>query len=347
MGYWKPLALACAVATVFAASIWVPRCAAAERTLAKSRDDAIGAIERNQGPEGYWTTLYTPLSIFQSPKIELNNFLAPIMIDLLQPIAEKMNLNGSLERARAYTAAQIDDGGLVQFNPSTNPILKTAPSCTRITPDADDTALAWTLSRAPNLERLAAVLGILRSFRTEDGLLFRTWLAAEKDFQCLVPGSEPNPPDIGINLHVYLFLLRYDAVEARSLCQALIHREADPSFWVYYQQAPLLPLLRISEVRRTGCAIEIPAALVRPVDHAQARWLDVLSLMYAELTPGSEARDRALSLLVTLAQDDFAAVETAPPLLYHNDLTSRGKRSYWSKDIGYALWLRLYARLGM
>lgn len=185
----------------------------------------------------------------------------------------------------------------------------------------------------------------MRSFRTEDGL-FRTWLSEEKDFQCLVPGLEPNPPDIGINLHVYLFLLRYDDAAARSLCQALIKREADASLWVFYEQAPLLPLLRISEVRRAGCPIEIPPKVVKPFDQAQTRWLNVLSLIDAKLTPGTDARDRALSLLGALAQDNFAAVESSPPLLYHNDLTSRGKRSYWSKDIGYALWLRLYARLG-
>jgi hypothetical protein len=31
-----------------------------------------------------------------------------------------------------------------------------------------------------------------------------------------------------------------------------------------------------------------------------------------------------------------------PPLLYHNDLTATVSRYYWSEDVGYALWLRLY-----
>jgi len=33
----------------------------------------------------------------------------------------------------------------------------------------------------------------------------------------------------------------------------------------------------------------------------------------------------------------------APPLLYHNDMTATVRREYWSEDLGYALWLRLYA----
>jgi hypothetical protein len=31
-----------------------------------------------------------------------------------------------------------------------------------------------------------------------------------------------------------------------------------------------------------------------------------------------------------------------PPLLYHNDLTASVHRFYWSEELGYALWLRLY-----
>ena len=34
-------------------------------------------------------------------------------------------------------------------------------------------------------------------------------------------------------------------------------------------------------------------------------------------------------------------VRRNPPLLYHNDLTAKVPRYYWSQDVGYALWLRL------
>jgi hypothetical protein len=201
MAYWTRVALACIVCALIATLSWKSRSAAPQNNITAARDYAIQAIEERQGPEGYWTTSYTPLPVFHDPGTQLDNFLAPIMIDLLHPVADRMNLAAALERARAYTESQIDDRGVVQFHPLVNPILKTAPSCTHITPDADDTALAWTLARKPNSDRLADALQILRSFQTEDGL-FRTWLSDEKDFQCLVPGVDPNPPDIGINLHV-------------------------------------------------------------------------------------------------------------------------------------------------
>lgn len=47
-------------------------------------------------------------------------------------------------------------------------------------------------------------------------------------------------------------------------------------------------------------------------------------------------------LLRKIAADDFLLVAHAPPLLYHNDLTASVRRFYWSEEIGYALWLRLY-----
>jgi len=48
------------------------------------------------------------------------------------------------------------------------------------------------------------------------------------------------------------------------------------------------------------------------------------------------------TVLRQLAEDDFALLRKNPPLLYHNDLTASVPRYYWSEDVGYALWLRLY-----
>ncbi|HYX23138.1 MAG TPA: hypothetical protein VFC23_03210, partial [Thermoanaerobaculia bacterium] len=48
------------------------------------------------------------------------------------------------------------------------------------------------------------------------------------------------------------------------------------------------------------------------------------------------------AVLRQLAKEDFALLRKNPPLLYHNDLTATTPRYYWSEDVGYALWLRLY-----
>ena len=51
------------------------------------------------------------------------------------------------------------------------------------------------------------------------------------------------------------------------------------------------------------------------------------------------------SLLGQLAANDFTLLRESPPLVFHNDLTANVPRFYWSRDAGYALWLRLYAAL--
>jgi hypothetical protein len=303
----------------------------------------VRQIVKSQAAEGYWLTYGTRGPVFRDAQPEVNTFLQPIMIALLQPLANQTGLAQTLQRARDYTRKQIDDAGLVAFTPSFDSLRKGPARCQNMTRDADDTALAWNVGSTADAARLAHALRELQAFRTPDGL-FRTWLADEKDFRCLAPGSDPNPPDIGINFHVYLFLARHDADAARALCQALIAREGDGALWVYYAHAPLIPLLRLGDVRRAGCPVVIPPERVRPADQVQAMWLKAVSLLDVDLSPGTSRRDEALSLLHALAQNRFAAIEAEPPLLYHNDLTSVHTRNYWSKDFGYALWLRVYAR---
>jgi hypothetical protein len=72
----------------------------------------------------------------------------------------------------------------------------------------------------------------------------------------------------------------------------------------------------------------------------QQIWTTVARLLS---TPSTDAvLNRAV--LRELARDDFALVRMNPPLFYHNDLTATVPRYYWSEDLGYALWLRLYDR---
>ena len=47
-------------------------------------------------------------------------------------------------------------------------------------------------------------------------------------------------------------------------------------------------------------------------------------------------------LLRQLSKDDFAFLRYSPPLVYHNDLTAPTRRFYWSEELGYAIWLRLW-----
>ena len=46
----------------------------------------------------------------------------------------------------------------------------------------------------------------------------------------------------------------------------------------------------------------------------------------------------AIELLRGLSCDDFSVTRESPPAVYHNDV----RRLYSSKEIGHALWFRLY-----
>ena len=51
-------------------------------------------------------------------------------------------------------------------------------------------------------------------------------------------------------------------------------------------------------------------------------------------------------LIVVGIADRFAAVRNNPPMLYHNDLSASVSRRYWSEDVGYAMWLRIFLGTG-
>ena len=98
----------------------------------------------------------------------------------------------------------------------------------------------------------------------------------------------------------------------------------------------MIPILRRADLRRAGCELELPESRMRMDVPGQRIWGSVARLL------GGGSAPEARAVLRDLARDDFALLQTNPPLLYHNDLTASVSRYYWSEDFGYALWLRLY-----
>ena len=214
-----------------------------------------------------------------------------------------------------------------------------------ITPDTDDTALVWRLAPDPDRRRgrrLSAALATLDRYRTREGL-YRTWLAPREAYQCLDPGSDPNPADIAIQMHALLLLAKVQPPAGRALCAALRPVVDQDRVWVYYRKAPLVPILRLTDLRSAGCALELPESRMRTAVPDQEIWVSVVRLLGRAQAPGGPSADatQIQTVLRQLAQDDFALLRKNPPLLYHNDLTATVPRYYWSEDVGYALWLRL------
>ncbi|HYH44795.1 MAG TPA: hypothetical protein VEG34_03860, partial [Thermoanaerobaculia bacterium] len=302
---------------------------------------ATARLRAHQQEPGYWLTSYTTAARFEQPRPEMNTYLTALLIDLLDPPAAAGGLGDSLQRARRHLTGQIEADGLVRYHGLPDgPGIGTL-GCA-ITPDTDDTALVWRLAPGPDRRRLSAALATIDRYRIREGL-YRTWLAPREAYRCLDPGSDPNPADIVIQMHLLQLLAEVEPPAGRALCEALRPVVDQDRVWVYYRMAPLVPILRLPDLRRAGCGLELPASRLRTSVPGQEIWVSAARLLERALTPQGPPPDPAevREVLRQLARDDFALVRTNPPLLYHNDLTATVPRYYWSEDVGYALWVRL------
>jgi len=312
--------------------------------LAAEFRTAATRLREHQKAPGYWLTAYTKKASFHEPGPEMNTFLTALLVDLLNPVAATSGLQDSLQRARAHLTNQIESGGLVRYHGRPDlPGIGTS-ECT-ITPDTDDTALVWRLAPAQDRSRLTAALATIDRYRTREGL-YRTWLAPREAYQCIDPGSDPNPADIAIQMHLLLLLSEVRPTAGHALCDALRSVIDDDRIWVYYRKTPLIPILRLPDLRRAGCALELPESRMRTDVPGQQIWVDVVRLLANETSSPPDAT-RIRAILRELARDDFALIRMNPPLIFHTDLTATASANYWSayywsEDAGYALWLRLY-----
>lgn len=314
-----------------------------ERFLEHAARQAVQRIAQGQQSPGYWLTAFTSGTRFDKPQTELNTYLNAIMLDVAGPIASAAQMQPMLDKARSYLASQIEADGLVRYHGRPDAPTIGVLGCA-ITPDSDDTALVWRVAPGDSQDdRLAAAYKTFRQFRTSDGL-YRTWLAKRANYQCLDPGADPNPADIGIQMHIYLLLVQRDPAAARDLCNALMRRADDSSIWVYYAGVPPMVLLRLADLHRAGCPLLLPPSRLQTDVPGQNLWVRAASLVQQleGSAPALTAKAEATGLLRQIAANDFSALASHPPLLYHNDATATVRRHYWSQDLGYALWLRLY-----
>lgn len=308
---------------------------------------ATSLLREHQTDYGAWLTAHTKTPRHEGPEPELNTFLTSTLVDLLSPLTQTQGLDAALTRAREHLAAQIESNGLVRYHGLPDGPTIGKLGCA-ITPDADDTALVWRIAGPGAADpRRQPMLDLLARYRDARGL-YRTWLAPRKDYQCLDPGSDPNPTDFAIQLHVYLMLHELDPPAAQALCGNLQRAFRDEDIWVYYAKSALLPYLRVAELRQRGCPLPLPAERLALPAGQQAIWNEAAQLLVelTELPGNTGSRQAAQRVLARLGADDFALVRRSPPLLYHNDLSATVRRYYWSEDVGYALWLRLHEAAG-
>ncbi|MGE5648030.1 MAG: hypothetical protein ACM336_19815 [Acidobacteriota bacterium] len=312
--------------------------------LASSARRAAELVAARQQPPGYWLTSHTTQPRFEHPKVEMNTYLPAVIVDVLSPVAKKAGLQGNLESARHFLTRQIESNGLVRYHGLPDAPTIGTLGCA-ITPDVDDTALAWRIAPAAREELLRGALRTFAAYRTADGL-YRTWLAPRERYRCINSGADPDPADIGIQMHVFMLLSKADPPAASALCSALKRAVDDDRIWVYYKAAPLIPLLRQADLRQSGCPLQLPASRRQTAIEGQDLWISATRALQraGDVGPHFAAAD-IRELLERIAEDDFLFLRRSPPLLYHNDQTASVSRFYWSEEFGYALWLRLYFEL--
>jgi hypothetical protein len=313
-----------------------------ELLLARSAQLAAKRLAEHQQAPGYWLTAFTSGPHYEKPQREMNTYLSAVMLDVAGPAATDAALKEKLAKARAFLSSQIEADGLVRYHGRPDAPTIGVLGCA-ITPDADDTSLVWRVAPSPDRSLLPRAMKTMERFRRPDGL-YRTWLAERDHYQCLDPGRDPNPADLVIQMHVLMLLAQEKPPAAAALCRALTARTGDDALWVYYAGAPPMVILRLTDLERAGCPLQIPPSRLQSESPGQARWIQAAQLLRqmqgGAATPAQYAATS--SLLQELAAGGFAFVARTPPLLYHNDLSATVRRFYWSEDLGYALWLRLY-----
>jgi len=211
-----------------------------------------------------------------------------------------------------------------------------------ISPDSDDTALVWRIAPTSDPHLKEKALATLTQYRSP-AQLYMTWLAPPGSFKCIDPGKDPDPADVAIQMHILMFLAQENPTDAALLCAALGKTIDDDRIWVYYKIAPLIPILRLADLKTAGCSISLPPARKKSKVLGQDIWnRAALRISQAQEDSPVPSSTEMSDLLQELAKDDFAAIRDNPPLLYHNDMSASTPRFYWSPDFGYALWLRLY-----
>lgn len=141
-----------------------------------------------------------------------------------------------------------------------------------------------------------------------------------------------------------MLLAQEDPPAAAALCRALTTKMEDAALWVYYSGAPPMIMLRLADLDKLNCPLQFPASVMQTSAPGQDIWIEAARLLWQMQGKqvSSETYAEVGNLLLRLAAQDFAMMAVAPPLLYHNDLTATVGRFYWSADIGYAMWLRIY-----
>lgn len=297
---------------------------------------AKNRLMNNHNQTGTWWTFFNFDTIPDNFKRSNNFFVGMLIADLLQPFREDTVIDSIIQRAMDLSYQNI--------NPE-NGFLKYYNRMDDLPEDTDDTGLFWYLNQQVDTGFVSIVIDSLKKYKTGNGL-YLEWLRKGGIKHMKQAGTNPETVEIIPNIHVYLFLSKYDTLLANELCHSLQAENvvSNPEYWVYYYRAPWLYYIRQADMAHHGC--ELNANLPKEIKSLSGQDIyEKLSMLIRDFSLEKKYSGRnmqAREILNQLSKNNFEYIRNNPMLMYHNDLSSKAPAYFWSKDMPYALWLRLY-----
>jgi hypothetical protein len=285
---------------------------------------------------GTWWTYYNFDTIPENFKRGHNFFIGMLIADLLEPYRTDPVIDSIVQRTLDLSYENI--------NPA-NGFLKYYNRMDDLPEDTDDTGLFWYLAQDVDTGFVSIVIDSLQKYKTKNGL-YLEWLRKGGIKHMRQTGTNPETIEIIPNIHVFLFLSKYDTLLANELCQSLQAENvlSNPEYWVYYNRAPWLYYIRQADMANHSC--ELNANLPKEIKSLTSQDVyEKLSVLIRDFSLESKYKGKnmeAREILHQLSKNNFEYIRNNPMLIYHSDLTSKAPAHFWSKDMPYALWLRLY-----
>jgi len=292
-------------------------------------------IER-QDKKGTWSTYVNFDTIPGNFRKDNNFFVGMLIADFLQPYINDKRIDSVINKALmlSYKNINPDNGFLKYYNRYED-----------MPEDTDDTGLFWYLARSVDTGFVFKVIDSLQKYKADNGL-YLEWLRKGGVGLMSQAGTIPETVEIIPNIHVYLFLSKYDTLLANELCKVLQTGGivSEPEFWVYYYRAPWLYYIRQADMFCNNCMLKdkFPLEVKNPVSQ---KYYVKASQLIRDIALGDTCTKtiiEAIEILNVLSFNGFEYIENNPMLIYHSDLTSKAPAHFWSYDVPYALWLRMY-----
>ncbi|NOR87090.1 MAG: hypothetical protein GQ527_05725 [Bacteroidales bacterium] len=305
----------------------------AQSKLDNYSSHAFHKIKQSQKNNGEWLTLYNFDTIPTKFREDKNPWLNFIIIDLLKPISSEYNFETIIPKSQKYISYSFNkSNGLLKFH-----------NDSRVPEDSDDTALFWISHPDADTNLIPLAISTIKDFKSKNGL-YHIWLDTNGIIKHPQVGRNPSPTDILSNIHVLLLFKQYAPKLVSDLCASLKRNINQVEYWTYNERSPWLYYIRELDLVKNGCLLNtnIPREIKNLNSQETYTKMSKLIRDLALKHGGEKTRNKAQKILLEVANNDFEYIKITPLLMYHNDLTAKNPAYFWSYDIPYALWLRLY-----